>query len=123
MLPLVLAGQTYAKGLGVHALSLLVYPLNGSYQRVKGLFGIPDGFTATKNIRGTVTLDGVRVFDTGSLSYGMAAVPFDLDVSGKSQVMLAVQSTNGQLDHAHAVWADARLTGYDLPPIATPTPA
>jgi hypothetical protein len=49
--PLVVAGHTFKRGIGVHSYSRLVYPLDGSYKAFRTRYGINDSMT-----RGDVTV-------------------------------------------------------------------
>ena len=93
-----IAGTTYSKGIGMWADSLLRYDLDGEYTRVHGFVGHDD-----QSRRGAahaeIWLDGNRAFDSGPLTHGSPAVPFDLDLTDvqtlEFKVLQGDDGTNG----------------------------
>src|SRR5262249_26851661 len=60
-------GTTYAKGLGVHALSDISYNIGGNYARFQAQIGIDDEVGNNGSVIFQVYLDGTKVFDSGVL--------------------------------------------------------
>jgi chitodextrinase len=107
--PLRLNGKTYAKGLGVHAPSEVVYTLGGTWTRFKADVGLDDEVSTGGSVVFEVWADGQRLFQSGTLRANSATVPIDVDVTGKQQLKLIVTNADGSNDSDHADWADARL--------------
>ena len=110
---LIQGGQTisYAKGLGAHAQSRLVYDLTGGdYEYFEAFVGIDQAMAGSPNssVAFEVLLDGSSVFTTPVLKSDSESVHLLLDVTGaKELVLLAKQGGNNSSDHS--VWADAKL--------------
>lgn len=62
--PLILAGVTYEKGLGVHATSDLVYSLKPEYKRFVALVGIDDDTQSKGSVSFEVYADGQMLYQT-----------------------------------------------------------
>ena len=104
-----LGGVTYAKGLGVHAPSEIVYVLNGGYTRFLSDIGVDDESGDNGTVKFQVYLDGVLAYESGTLSGTSATASVDLDVSGKNELKLVVTDAGDNIHHDHADWAGARL--------------
>ena len=124
--PLRLGGRRFAKGLGMHSKSRVVYALDEKYRRLLGQVGIDDGgfetATATKRKPGTapraqtgnvifrVEVDGRRVFDSGPRRLGDAPLALDVAVAGGKRLLLEVDfGPDGDDIGDHANWAELRL--------------
>ncbi|MFJ6700697.1 sulfatase-like hydrolase/transferase [Streptomyces sp. NPDC091272] len=106
-------GTTYAKGLGVHAPSEVVYHLGGNASRFTALVGIDDFSTrqaATGATKASVRGDGKVLFSTGKLTGAGGPVAVDVDVRGVRLLHLVVEDANGNSAYDHTSWADARVT-------------
>jgi glucose/arabinose dehydrogenase len=119
---LTLAGVTFAKGLGVHALSEVVVSLGGSCSRFRATVGVDDEVGALGSVVFQVFADGVKLFESGVLSGSSASLPVDVDVSGRSSLRLLVgDGGGGDIDHDHADWAEARLVCGAVADTTAPT--
>jgi chitodextrinase/glucose/arabinose dehydrogenase len=121
---LTLNGKTYAKGLGVHGPSEIVYNLGGTWTRFKAEIGIDDEVTnPVASVVFEVWADGQRLFQSGTLRTSSATVPVDVDVTGRQQLRLLVTDAGDGANSDHADWADARLERVcGTQPTPTPTP-
>ncbi len=108
--PLSIAGQTYPRGLGTHADSLVRIDLKGTAERFSALAGVDD---AAGNNRASiifkVVADGKTVWKTGVMKLGEAARPVDLDVHGVKTLLLIADSAGDGTGWDHADWAEAKL--------------
>jgi lysophospholipase L1-like esterase len=127
------AGTTYAKGLGTHAVSAIEYKINpakncSTFSAVVGLDDAIRSQSAYGSVTFEVWMDGVKSWDSGLMT--VTGTPrsqkVNLPITAKSTLELRV--TNGQ-DAAgyenwydHADWADARVTCSGATPTPTPTP-
>jgi type 1 glutamine amidotransferase/mono/diheme cytochrome c family protein/glucose/arabinose dehydrogenase len=103
-----IAGETFGKGLGVHAKSELIYELTGKgYSRFFAKVGHDDqGFDT--NLAFEVWRDDQRVFSSGDLQKGAPAKTVDISLKGASQLrLLVLPGSDGKADGDHADWADA----------------
>ncbi|MFF0217791.1 sulfatase-like hydrolase/transferase [Streptomyces vinaceus] len=111
--PISFGTVTYAKGLGVHAPSEIVYHLGGRADRFTALVGIDDFSTkqaATGATRASVRGDGKVLFTTGKLTGAGGPVPVDVDVRGVKLLHLVVEDANANSAFDHTSWALARVT-------------
>ncbi|MGY0020229.1 sulfatase-like hydrolase/transferase [Streptomyces sp. cg35] len=109
--PIAFGGTTYAKGLGVHAPSEIVYYLGGTARRFTAVVGIDD-FSARQSGKGgtrarVVGDDGTELFDSGPLTAAGGPRPVDVDVSGVRLLRLVVEDANGNSSYDHTSWAAA----------------
>jgi alpha-galactosidase len=108
--PITIGGVEYAKGLGVHAPSDILYYANGRCSEVTADVGVDD---EVGNDPGSVTFeiwaDGDRVADSGVLTSQDPAKPITADISGAGFVQLTVTDAGDGINDDHADWADARV--------------
>jgi hypothetical protein len=113
-------GRRYAKGIGTHPSSTVIYDLKGLFRRFSGAFGIEDqnGIPADKphaqsgQARFSIRLDGRVALAWTKRVHGQKAVPFDLDVRGVRKLELCVEQPEGvAVNYApHADWVDLAIT-------------
>ncbi|MFC9331773.1 NPCBM/NEW2 domain-containing protein [Kitasatospora sp. NPDC057015] len=111
--PIAFAGTTYAKGLGVHAPSEIVYHLGARANRFTALVGIDDFSTwqsALGATKASVHGDGKVLFSSGRLTGASGPVEVDVDVRGVRLLPLVVEDANGNSAFDHTSWARARVT-------------
>jgi hypothetical protein len=105
-----IGGVTYAKGLGVHAASTLEYSLTGgNYTTFSTDYGMDDEVNGQGSAHFQVWLDGVMVFDSGTVRGG-AAKSYTVNVAGKSKLRLVVTDNGDGIANDHADWANAKLS-------------
>lgn len=104
--PLTIDGKVYAKGLGVHANSELVFALDGRQSGFTAIVGVDDEAPAGELIF-QVWLDGQKVWDSGVMRKGMAK-PVAVPLTGRKELRLVVDS-NGPGEWDHADWANAQF--------------
>jgi Domain of unknown function (DUF4347)/NPCBM/NEW2 domain/Glucose / Sorbosone dehydrogenase/FG-GAP-like repeat/Calx-beta domain len=114
-----LNGLTYAKGLGVHAGSDIIYALGGNYTSFISDIGVDDEVGNNGSVVFQVWADGVNVFDSGAMTGSSTTRTLNVDVSGKQNLRLVVTDGGNGNGYDHADWANARLeSGADT---AVPT--
>ncbi|MFG2294967.1 sulfatase-like hydrolase/transferase [Streptomyces sp. NPDC048603] len=105
-------GRTYAKGLGVHAPSEIVYHLGVRADRFTALVGIDDFSTAQSAAgatRARVVGDGRTLFTSGVLTGAGGPARVDLDVRGVRLLHLVVEDAGGNTAFDHTSWAEPWL--------------
>ncbi len=117
--PLTIGGRTYAKGLGVHAVSDIGFYTGERCETFSAEVGLDDetgnGGTAQGEAsgRGSVAFevwaDGARVAESGVLTGADPARPLSADIGGAESVRLVVTDGGDGVDYDHADWADARF--------------
>lgn len=121
--PINLAGKTFAKGIGTHAISEIYYNLNGQYSRFVAYVNLQYG--ASGNVTYEVWADGAKLFDSGSMDSGSITKAINVDVTGKERLTLKVTDAGDTNNADWAAWADARLltdTVSSMTPIPTSVP-
>ncbi|KOV51124.1 Tat pathway signal sequence domain protein [Streptomyces sp. AS58] len=109
-----LAGTTYAKGLGVHAKSDIVFNLGGMAKRFTAWVGIDD-FSAQQSgagsVRARILGDGELLFDSrNALTASSGPKRVDVDVTGVFALRLLVEDANGNGAWDHTSWASPWVT-------------
>lgn len=113
-----LRGKTYWRGIGTHAVSQIVYNLNGEYGTFQSDVGVDDETNGQGAVDFQVIGDGQVLFDSGVLTGASPVVHISLNISGVQQLTLvATNGVNGSIDYDHADWAGAQLL------VAAPAPA
>jgi chitodextrinase len=102
-----LNGVTYQKGLGVHAASEIKYNLAGKYSRFVSDIGVDDEMTANSSIVFQVYADGVKIYDSGTMTPTTATKKIDVDISGKNELRLVVTDGGNGTTADHGDWAGA----------------
>ncbi|MFH8938652.1 NPCBM/NEW2 domain-containing protein [Streptomyces griseosporeus] len=108
--PITIGGVVYGKGLGVHALSDVMYYTGRRCTTVRADVGVDDETGAKGSVAFEIWADDNRVAATGTLTNAMPAQPLTADVRGAELVRLVVTDGGDFIDSDHADWADARLT-------------
>jgi acetyl esterase/lipase len=101
-------GVTYDRGLGLHAPSELVFPLDGKYTTFHVVPGPDDAHHGMIEMK--ILVDGKEVFATGKVnSRGYQATPLDIPVVGARTLTLIVTDAGDGGGGDHASWAEAYL--------------
>ena len=110
--PISIRGKVYAKGLGVHAVSNIVYNLTtaGSCTTFTSDVGVDDEVNGAGSVIFQVLVDGVKAFDSGVVTGTSAAKTATVNITGKSQLTLVVNDDGDGLSADHSDWAGAQLT-------------
>lgn len=106
-----LNGKTYAKGLGTHPNSEIVYNLGGRFDTFISDIGVDDEAGDSGSVTFQVWTDNVMIYDSGRMSGSSAAKTINADVKGKNVLKLVVTNGGDGNAYDHADWAGARLTG------------
>jgi hypothetical protein len=110
-LTLTLNGVTFAKGLGVHALSDVSYALSGSCstRTFNATVGVDDEVGSLGSVIFQVFVDNVLRFDSGTMTGTTASRLVSVSLAGATQLRLVVTDGGDDPYHDHADWADARV--------------
>jgi len=105
-----LHGVKYAKGLGVHAKSVVTYNLAGQYSRFISDAGIDDEVNGAGSVEFQVWGDGTKLYDTGGwVSGSYPTQHINVSVAGVNTLQLIVL-VGGTTANDHADWAGAQLS-------------
>ncbi|WBB60709.1 NPCBM/NEW2 domain-containing protein [Streptomyces sp. WMMC500] len=108
--PLTVGGETYAKGLGVHAPGEIGYYTAEECETFAADVGLDDESGGDGSVAFEVWADDAKVAESGVLTNDRPAQPLSADVGGAQTVRLVVTDGGDGIDHDHADWADARFT-------------
>jgi hypothetical protein len=116
-----LNGTPYAKGLGIHAASEIVYNLNGAYSTFLSDVGLDDEVNCGSVVF-EVYLDNALAYSSGTMEPTTATKSISLNVAGKNTLRLVVTDAGNGAGCDHGDWAGARLTtgGARLAAAGTP---
>jgi hypothetical protein len=101
---------TYAKGLGVHAASDVRYNVAGACSTFTASVGVDDEVGTRGSVVFQVWLDGVKAYDSGTMTGTTATKAVSVTTTGKNQLQLVVTVASGGDAYDHADWADAKIT-------------
>lgn len=104
--------QTFAKGLGVHAPSEIVYYLGGKAAKFMAVVGVDDE-ARPGSVVFQVWGDGRKLYDSGVLKGSSSPQPVEADVRGVAELRLVVTDGGDGVNYDHADWADAKVIVTD----------
>jgi hypothetical protein len=107
-----IAGQTFAKGLGVHSGSSLTYAIPADVTRFQANIGVDDEVGNKGSVVFQVYLDGNSnpAYTSSVLRGSQGSVPININVTGAHTLRLVVTDAGDGPDYDHADWANARFT-------------
>jgi len=105
-----LRGAAYNKGIGAHAPSLIRYRLGQKCSRFMADVGIDDETGGFGTAEFEIWADGTKLFDSGVVTGRTPSKRVDIDVTGRRELRLFVDTGGDDYGHDHADWADARLS-------------
>ncbi|MBD0403734.1 NPCBM/NEW2 domain-containing protein [Flammeovirga sp. EKP202] len=99
-------GRKYEKGIGLHAPSKLVFPIEANYKTFVVTPGANDSNGGL--IRMRIQVDGNEVFNSGPIRRSnQEPQRLQIDVKGKKELTLLVDEEDGDRGGDHASWANA----------------
>jgi hypothetical protein len=106
-----LNGVTYAKGLGAHANSEIIFNIGGGgYSRFISDVGLDDETAPNGTVVFQVYGDGVLLYSSGVVNNQSATQNINVSVAGVQQLRLVITDGGDNNNYDHADWANARLT-------------
>ncbi|NGN64481.1 alpha-galactosidase [Streptomyces sp. A7024] len=108
--PITIGGTTYAKGLGAHAVSEIVYYTGKQCSAVTAKVGLDDEKADKGTVAFEVWADDKKAAATDTLTNAMPAQDLTADVTGATTVRLVVTDGGDGVDSDHADWAEAKLS-------------
>ena len=112
---LTLDGKTFSSGFGVHSNSKMVFQLPADAQMFSATVGVDDEVGKRGSVVFQVYVDGIKAYDSGTMTGQSASAPVSVSVAGKHTLTLAVTDAGNGLSYDHADWADAKLTSAQTP--------
>ncbi len=105
--PMQLAGQRYARGLGMHALTSVTYDLDEGFERFTAIAGLDDSVAPFGSVIFRVLADGDERYASALLRPGMAPERISIELHGVKKLTLVADPAD-ELDLSdHANWAEA----------------
>jgi len=120
--PLRIGDRGFARGLGTHANSELVFDLDGRYETFACWVGVDaemEQFGKSAEIF-KVLVDGVEAFNSGVMSNTTPARQIAVSLHGARELRLVVLAAGIGIDGDHADWTEPILTSADAPPEIKP---
>jgi alpha-galactosidase len=105
-----LRGAAYDKGVGAHAPSLIRYRLGRKCSRFVADVGIDDESAGAGTAQFEVWADGTKLFDSGIVTGRTPSKRVDIELTGRRELRLFVNTGGDDFSDDHADWAGARLT-------------
>ncbi|WP_231104616.1 NPCBM/NEW2 domain-containing protein [Haloechinothrix halophila] len=102
-------GNSYAKGLGVHAGSVIRYHLGGNCETFVSDIGVDDEVWYSGSVVFSVIADGATAAQSPVLTGSSDVARIEADIDGASYVDLVVNEGGDTIDYDHADWAGARF--------------
>lgn len=96
--PILVAGERYERGIGVHSRSKLIFELSGKYREFVTSLGMDDDSGPLADVTVVVLVDGQRRFEKTHVCRGTLFGPIRVDVSHAGRIELIVEyGDNGDL--------------------------
>lgn len=96
--PILVAGESYERGIGVHSRSNLVFELGGEYREFVTSFGMDDDSGPLADVTVVILVDGQRRFEKAHVRRGTLFGPIRVDVSHAGRIELIVEyGDNGDM--------------------------
>lgn len=108
--PISIQKRTYAKGLGVHAPSILIFNLNYAFKKFQFHCGIDDVTEGKGSVVFRVLGDQKPLYDSKRVNAFTKLEPQEIDVTGLQVLQLIVEDGGDGKESDVADWADARLS-------------
>jgi hypothetical protein len=112
--PITIGGIAYARGLGTHASSEIVYDLSKlgkTYARFVSDVGIDSEISQGGSVVFQVYADDEKRFDSGVMTAASAVKTVNVRIGGAKRLRLVVTDGGDGINSDHADWAGARLVG------------
>ena len=108
--PIAIRGTSFMKGLGLSAPSAIIYRLGGKCTSFSAQVGVDDSSTGgVGTVRFQVIVDGEVLFDSQNVDGMMAAMPVNVDLTGKRRLKLLVTNADDGTSLDRASWGDAKV--------------
>ncbi|AQT69427.1 Alpha-galactosidase A precursor [Anaerohalosphaera lusitana] len=108
--PLSIGGQSFERGIGTHADSIMLIDLDGNAQSFSAKVGIDDEVKyAVAKVEFQVMTDDKIVWESGPMGPTDGAKDVEIDLDGVKRLALMVTDGGNGIDYDHADWAMAKI--------------
>ncbi len=114
--PLKVAGQVYKRGVGTHAVSRIMFLLQGKAVRFTALAGVDDTADSLAVVEFFVLADQKIIWQSGLMKKGDAARNVDVPLDGVHKLALLVSANGNPERDAYADWLEARFDYNGIKP-------
>ncbi|MCX6226177.1 MAG: NPCBM/NEW2 domain-containing protein, partial [Bacteroidia bacterium] len=108
--PLKIAGTTYERGIGTHAVSKFLIQINGNAGSFDAFAGVDDECSIPGTVEFMVLGDRKFLWKSGIMKKGDPAKEVHVSLKGLKKMALLVTNGGDNIDYDHADWIDARIT-------------
>jgi len=108
--PLKVAGKTYVRGIGTHAVSKFLIQINGTAESIDGSAGVDDESGKAATVEFIVLGDRKILWKSGIMKKGDPAKDVHVSLKGIEKMALLVTDGGDDINYDHADWIDARIT-------------
>lgn len=106
--PLRIRGETFARGLGTHAVSEISYKVRSDFRRFVAVVGVDDEKDGQGTVTFSVLADDTVLFESGRLDGYQERVPVNVEIPrGAKLIRLLVGDAGDGIGCDHADWANA----------------
>jgi alpha-galactosidase len=106
--PMTLAGRSFPRGLGAHAVSRIVYQVPEGFSAFAATIG-KDQEVAGGSVVFVIEADGREVFRSAVFRNDSPAREISIPLAGVKRLVLVVEDAGDGIGADHADWAEARL--------------
>ncbi|GBF05498.1 hypothetical protein DAERI_050007 [Deinococcus aerius] len=109
---LTLDGKTYTRGYGTHASSEMRFSLKGTgavCTRFTADVGVDDEVGNRGSVAFQVYLDGVKAYDSGTMTGASATKTVDLNIRDRQELRLVVTNAGDGIHYDHSDWASPKI--------------
>ncbi|MDD4645899.1 MAG: NPCBM/NEW2 domain-containing protein, partial [Bacteroidales bacterium] len=114
--PLKIAGKTYERGVGTHAISKFVIQTGGDAVSFDALAGVDDENSKPGTVEFVVLGDRKVLWKSGVMKQGEPAKEAHVSLKGIQKVALLVTDGGDDINYDHADWIDAKITYKNIAP-------
>lgn len=111
--PLSIGGVSYERGIGSHAISRMLFDLNGKALRLTGEAGPDDHNKFATRLEFKILGDGKELWHSGVMTRGDVAKTFDIDLKGIDKVLLLIDQCDDEFMYDHGDWVNVRFITAD----------
>jgi len=111
-----IAGESFRRGVGTHAVSRMMINLHGTGDRIKGAVGVDDECGEQASVEFYIMGDQEILWESRRMKKGYEAKTFDIDVSGIKKLALYVSDGDDGINYDHADWVNVRILYHDTIP-------
>jgi alpha-galactosidase len=120
--PLSIGGKAFTRGIGTHSESYFDLTIHPGAEKFTACVGVDDEVGKNGAVEFMLYDQQDRIWASGIMRGGDAAKPVDVDLKGRTRLVLVVTDGGDSFGYDHADWADARVTGSGDAPLVTHPP-